>query len=158
MLAVAGPFAAKLADVQHDRATDYLPASADSTQVAKLQDRLPGGETTELVLVYHRAGGLTAADRTTAARQVATIAHRHTLTATPRGVPSADGTTLMYPVTSNEPGTDEKKRDALVDDVRQVAHERGGMAVEVGGPAALATDASGVYASLGGPLLYTTVA
>ncbi|MFD5797975.1 MMPL family transporter [Streptomyces diastatochromogenes] len=158
LLAVAGPFAARLADVQHDRATDYLPASADSTQVAKLQDRLPGGETTELVLVYHRAGGLTAADRTTAARQVATIAHRHTLTAAPRGVPSADGTTLMYPVTSNEPGTDEKKRDTLVDDVRQVAHERGGLTVDVGGPAALATDASGVYASLGGPLLYTTVA
>ncbi|GHI07854.1 MMPL family transporter [Streptomyces cellostaticus] len=158
LLAVAGPFAARLADVQHNRATDYLPASADSTQVAKLQDRLPGGESTELVLVYHRAGGLTAADRTTAGRQVATIAHRHTLSTAPRGIPSADGTTLMYPVSSNEPGTDEKRRDAFVDDVRQVAHGPGGLTVEAGGPAALATDASGVYASLGGPLLYTTVA
>ncbi|MEU1405728.1 MMPL family transporter [Streptomyces sp. NPDC005728] len=158
LLAVAGPFAAKLADVQHDRATDYLPASADSTQVARLQDRLPGGETTALVLVYHRAGGLTAADRTTAAQQVATVADRHTLTGTPKGIPSADGTTLMYPVTTNEPGTDEKRRDTFVDDVRQVARGQGGLTVEVGGPAALATDASGVYASLGGPLLYTTVA
>ncbi|MEV6055916.1 MMPL family transporter [Streptomyces sp. NPDC052107] len=159
LLAVLGPFAAKLGDVQHNRATDYLPASADSTQVAKLQDRLPGGETTELVLVYHRATGLTAADRATARTQVAEIADRHRLaTGTPHGVPSADGTTLMYPVTSNEPGTDEKKRDAFVDDVRQVAQGQGGLAVRVGGPGALATDASGVYASLGGPLLYTTVA
>ncbi|MER6573399.1 MMPL family transporter [Streptomyces sp. NPDC001093] len=159
LLAVAGPFAAQLADVQHDRATDYLPASADSTQAAKLQDRLPGGQSTELVLVYHRSTGLTAADRTTARTQVAEIAHRHPLSgSTPHGIPSADGTTLIYPVTSNEPGTDEKKRNTFVDDVRQVAHDQGGLSVQVGGAAALATDASGVYASLGGPLLYTTVA
>ncbi|WP_055524736.1 MMPL family transporter [Streptomyces graminilatus] len=158
VLAIVGPFAAKLSEVQHNRITDYLPANADSTRVARTQDELPGGETTQLVLVYHRDGGLTAADRTTAAGQVDRIAGGHVLTATPKGVPSADGTTLMYPVTSNEPGTDEKKRDALVNDVRQVAHTEGGLSVEVGGPGALATDAAGVYNSLGGPLLYTTVA
>ncbi|MDX3311118.1 MMPL family transporter [Streptomyces sp. ME08-AFT2] len=158
VLALASPFAAKLADVQHDRVTDYLPASADSTRAAKLQEQLPGGESTELVLVYHRDGGLTAADRTTARDQLARIAGDHTLTGTPRGVPSADGTTLMYPVATNEPGTDEKKRDAFVEDVRAVAHSQGGLTVEVGGTGALATDASKVYESLGGPLLYTTVA
>ncbi|MGW2698992.1 MMPL family transporter [Streptomyces sp. NPDC001340] len=159
LLALAGPFAAKLGDVQHNRTTDYLPASADSTQVARLQDRLPGGQTTELVLVYHRASGLTAADRATAAAQVDALAHRHALTGrTPQGIPSADGTAFMYPVTSNEPGTDEKKRDAFVDDARSIVHDTGGLSVDVGGPAALATDASGVYKSLGGPLLYTTVA
>ncbi|MFJ3302215.1 MMPL family transporter [Streptomyces sp. NPDC086549] len=157
VLAVVSPFASKLADVQRNRVTDYLPASADSTQVAKIQDRLPGGESTELVLVYHRDGGLTAADRATAAEQVATVARQHTLTGTPRGIPSKDGTTLMYPVTSNEPGTDEKKRDALVDDVRKAARDKDGLTVDVGGPSALATDAGEVYQSLGGPLLYTTV-
>ncbi|MGX1547863.1 MMPL family transporter [Streptomyces adustus] len=158
LLAAVAPFAAKLADVQHNRVTDYLPASADSTRVARIQDRLPGGQTTELVLVYHRDGGLTAADRARAGEQVERIAGRHTLTAPPRGVPSADGTTLMYPVASNEPGTDEDARDALVDDVREVARGADGLSVQVGGPGALATDAAGVYASLGGPLLYTTVA
>ncbi|SHI24189.1 MMPL family transporter [Streptomyces sp. 3214.6] len=158
VLALASPFAAKLADVQHDRITDYLPASADSTRVAKLQDQLPGGESTELVLVYHRIGGLTAADRATAGEQVARIAGDHTLTGTPQGVPSADGATLMYPVVTNEPGVDEDKRDAFVDDIRQVAHSEDGLTVEVGGTGALSTDASKVYQSLGGPLLYTTVA
>ncbi|MER5193210.1 MMPL family transporter [Streptomyces sp. NPDC002755] len=157
ILAFASPFAAKLADVQHDRVTDYLPASADSTRVARLQEQLPGGESTELVLVYHRDGGLTAADRTTAREQVAEIAGDHALTGAPRGVPSADGTTLMYPVATNEPGTDEEKRDAFVENVREVAHSEGGLTVEVGGTGALATDASKVYDSLGGPLLYTTV-
>jgi RND superfamily putative drug exporter len=158
VLAIASPFAANLSDVQRDRAVDYLPASADSTQVAKIKERLPGGETTEMVVVYHRDGGLTAADRTTAAEQIERIAGAHRLTGEPRGVPSKDGTTLMYPVASTEPGTDEKARDALVNDVRDVARGGDGLSVDVGGPGALATDAAEVYNSLDGPLLYTTVA
>ncbi|WP_329435306.1 MMPL family transporter [Streptomyces sp. NBC_01280] len=158
VLAIAGPFAGKLSDVQHDRAVDYLPASADSTQVAKIQDELPGGESTELVLVYHRDGGLTAADRTTAAAQVARVDRTFDLTAVPKGVPSRDGATLMYPVASTTPGHDEKARDAFVDDVRDIAHDTGGLSVWTGGAGALATDASEVYGSLDGPLLYTTVA
>ncbi|RFC74387.1 MMPL family transporter [Streptomyces sp. AcE210] len=158
VLAIAGPFAGKLSDVQHDRAVDYLPASADSTQVAKIQDELPGGESTELVLVYHRDGGLTAADRTTAAAQIARVERTFDLTAVPKGVPSRDGATLMYPVASTTPGHDEKARDAFVNDVRDIAHDTGGLSVDTGGAGALATDASEVYGSLDGPLLYTTVA
>ncbi|MFE5599561.1 MMPL family transporter [Streptomyces coelicoflavus] len=158
VLAIASPFAAKLGDVQRDRAVDYLPASADSTQVAKIQERLPGGEATEMVLVYHRDAGLTAADKATAAEQVAEIAGAHELTGRPEGIPSKDGTTLMYPVASTEPGTDEKARDALVNDVRDVARGGDGLSVQVGGAGALATDAAEVYNSLDGPLLYTTAA
>ncbi|MGW0902361.1 MMPL family transporter [Streptomyces sp. NPDC002853] len=156
VIALAGPFASKLADAQQDRVVDYLPASADSTQVAKIQDQLPGGEATELVLVYHRDGGLTAADREAAAAQVAEIGQAHKLTSDPRAVPSKDGTTLMYPVASTEPGQDEEARDVLVDDVREIAAGEGGLSVDVGGAGALDTDASKVYNSLDGPLLYTT--
>ncbi|MFE7041243.1 LuxR C-terminal-related transcriptional regulator [Streptomyces atratus] len=117
-IALAGPLAAKLGGVQTNRAVDYLPASADSTQVAKIQDALPGGEATELVLVYHRDGGLTAADRTLAAEQTAEVARGHALTRTPSPVPSEDGTTLMYPVSSTEPGQDDDARTAFVDEVR----------------------------------------
>ncbi|GAA2524256.1 MMPL family transporter [Streptomyces fimbriatus] len=156
VLALASPFASKLSDVQRDRAVDYLPASADSTQVAKIQDRLPGGEATEMVVVYHRDGGLTAADKATAADQIAEIAGAHTLTGRPAAVPSEDGTTLMYPVASTEPGQDEEARDELVNAVRDIARGGDGLSVEVGGAGALATDASEVYDSLDGPLLYTT--
>ncbi|MFI6087090.1 MMPL family transporter [Streptomyces sp. NPDC051218] len=156
VIALAGPFASKLSDAQQDRVVDYLPASADSTEVAKIQDQLPGGEATELVLVYHRDGGLTSADRAAAARQVTEIGRAHKLAATPRVVPSKDGTTLMYPVVSTEPGHDEKLRDALVDDIRDTARGEDGLSVDVGGPGALSTDAGKVYDSLGGPLLYTT--
>ncbi|MFG2270382.1 hypothetical protein DMH25_10095 [Streptomyces sp. WAC 01325] len=157
-LVAVSPFASKLADVQRDRAVDYLPASADSTQVAKIEERLPGGEATEMVVVYHRDGGLTAGDRATAAGQIERIAGEHRLTGEPQGVPSRDGTTLMYPIASTEPGTDEEARDLLVNDVRDVARGSDGLSVEVGGAGALATDAGEVYDSLDGPLLYTTAA
>ncbi|MFE2232023.1 MMPL family transporter [Streptomyces sp. NPDC059442] len=152
VLAIAAPFAGELGAVQRDRAVDYLPASADSTQVATLGELLPGGDSTDLVLVYHRDGGLTPGDRDTAAREVARVAAEHRLTSPPRPVPSKDGTTLLYAVSSTEPGTDEKARDALVQDIRA------GVSGQVGGPGALATDAGEVYESLDGPLLYTTVA
>lgn len=158
VLAVAAPFAGKLADVTRDRVTDYLPANADSTQVAKLQERLPGGESTQLVLVYQRDGALTAADRATAERQIGQIADEHELTDTPQGVPSEDGTTLMYPVSSNEPGDDDELRNTFVDDIRETARSADGLTVEVGGPGAVTRDSKKVYDSLAGPLLYTTVA
>jgi RND superfamily putative drug exporter len=158
VLAIASPFASQLSDVQRDRAVDYLPASADSTQAATIQDRLPGGDATEMVVVYHRDAGLTAADKATAAEQIARIAGAHRLTDRPVGIPSDDGTTLMYPVASTEPGQDEKARDALVGAVRDAARGGDGLSVEVGGEGALATDAAEVYNSLDGPLLYTTAA
>ncbi|WP_328972520.1 MMPL family transporter [Streptomyces sp. NBC_00239] len=152
VIALAAPLAGKLGDVQRDRAVDYLPASADSTQVAKISERMPGGDSTDLVLVYHRDGGLTAEDKATAAREVGQVAAEHPLTAPPQAVPSQDGSTLLYAVSSTEPGTDEEARDAFVHDIRET------VSGEVGGPGALATDASEVYNSLDGPLLYTTVA
>ncbi|NGO75134.1 MMPL family transporter [Streptomyces sp. YC504] len=158
ILALAMPFAGKTGDVQQDRAVDYLPASADSTRVAKIQEQLPGGESTELVLVYHRDGGLTAQDKATAQGQIDEIAGQHKLVGTPEAVPAKGGDTLFYPVASNEPGSDEKLRDAFVNEVREVAEGSGGLSVDVGGPGALATDASEVYNALDGPLLYTTVA
>ncbi|MFJ4768560.1 MMPL family transporter [Streptomyces uncialis] len=157
LLALVVPFAGKLGDVQQDRAVDYLPAGADSTQVAKIQDSLPGGETTELVLVYHRDGGLTAADRTTAEDQVREIGAAHDLAATPEGIPSQDGATLMYPVATNAPGQDEEARAAFVKDVRATATGTDGLGVEVGGSGAIQFDAEEVYGSLGGPLFLTTV-
>ncbi|MBC7272619.1 MAG: MMPL family transporter [Streptomyces sp.] len=156
-LVLAGPLAGKFSDVQQNRAVDYLPDSADSTQVARVQDRLPGGESTDLVLVYHRDGGLTGADRETAAAQLAEIADTHALTGTPQGIPSTDGTTLMYPVSTTEPGQDEEARDAFVDDVRERAEGGGGLGVEVGGPGALQTDMGKVFETIDGTLLLATL-
>lgn len=179
VIAVAGSFAGGLADVQRDRTADYLPSGADSTRVAALRENLPGGETTGLLLVYHRDGGLTAADRDTAERQVAAVTVPAGTTDTgsakppaalatskdPRdfgatlrgpGVPSADGTTLMYAVSTSAPGTDDAARKAFVEDVR--AHARGadGLTVRVGGDSAVEVDAKEVFGSIDGTLMLAT--
>ncbi len=160
VLAVAVPLAGRLGDVQRDSVVDYLPANADSTQVARVQQELPGGESTDLVVVYHRDGGLTAADRAAAGRQTADLARTYRLAggaAAPRGVPSGDGATVMYPVSSTAPGQDPAAKRDFVDGVRHIAAGGHGLTVKVGGPGALDSDASEVYSALGGPLLYTTV-
>ncbi|MEU3848512.1 MMPL family transporter [Streptomyces sp. NPDC029554] len=157
-LVLLGPLAGRFADIQQNRAVDYLPDSADSTQVARIQDELPGGESTDLVLVYHRDGGLTDADRRTATEQIAEVRAAHDLAGEPRGVPSKDGTTLMYPVSSTQPGQDEEARDAFVDGVREIAEGGGGLTVEVGGPGALNTDMNKVFETLDATLLLATLA
>ncbi|MFE9590893.1 LuxR C-terminal-related transcriptional regulator [Streptomyces sp. NPDC006294] len=119
VIAIALPFAGGLADAQRNNVVDHLPASADSTQVAKIEQALPGGGSTELVVVYHRDGGLTAADRSHAQQQIDRITGAHPFDGpAPQGVPSQDGTTLMYPMSTTAPGTDNDARTALVDDVR----------------------------------------
>ncbi|MFD7397474.1 MMPL family transporter [Streptomyces virginiae] len=182
-IAVAGSFAGKLADVQRDRPADYLPSGADSTRVARLQEELPGGEATGLLLVYHRDGGLTAADRATAERQVAEVTvpagtadtagsatpatspaslaaskDPRDFAATRHGpaVPSTDGTTLMYAVSTTAPGTDDTAKKAFVEAVR--AHARGGdgLTVRVGGDGAVDVDAKEVFGSIDGTLMLAT--
>jgi RND superfamily putative drug exporter len=59
------PLSGMLSSVTTDSAADTLPASAGSTKVAVLEDSLPGGDDNTLVFMYHRAGGMTEADRTT---------------------------------------------------------------------------------------------
>ncbi|MEU2154233.1 MMPL family transporter [Streptomyces sp. NPDC019396] len=156
LTAIALPFGEKLADVKRDGVVDYLPDSADSTHVARIQQQLPGGSGAEVVVVYRRDGGLTAGDRATAAAQTARIAAAHTLTAPPRGVPSKDGTTLMYPVSTTETGNDEKARNAFVDAVREKVGGGDGLVVQVGGPSALQRDMEEVFGSVDGTLMLAT--
>ncbi|NEC49807.1 MMPL family transporter [Actinospica acidiphila] len=151
------PLAGKFADVQQNRAVDYLPDGADSTQVARVQDELPGGESTDLVVVYHRDGGLTAADRETAAAQIAGVEREFELSGVPRGVASADGSTLMYPVSSTEPGQDEEAQLAFVDGVRETVGGTGGLSAEVGGPGAVGADMDEVFETIDGTLLTATL-
>ncbi|MGW6576182.1 MMPL family transporter [Streptomyces sp. NPDC054945] len=196
-IAVAGSFAGKLADVQRDRPADYLPSGADSTRVARLQEELPGGEATGLLLVYHRDGGLTAADRATAERQVAAVTVPPGTPGTPGtaittdtgsatsptspthpkssaslaaskdprdfaatrhgpGVPSEDGATLMYAVSTTAPGTDDTARKAFVEAVRAYARGTDGLTVRVGGDGAVEVDAKEVFGSVDGTLMLAT--
>ncbi|MDX3224297.1 MMPL family transporter [Streptomyces sp. ME19-01-6] len=158
VLLAAVPFAGKLGDVKRDTAVDYLPASADSTQVAKLQAALPGGDTTDLVLVYRRDGGLTATDREAADAQVARVAGRHDTVADqpPRAIPSRDGTTVMYPMALTGLKDDTARTEAVKDVRAELARHPEGLSALLGGDGALSADSQKVFESTDGTLMFAT--
>jgi RND superfamily putative drug exporter len=161
LLAIAGPFGGKLEDVQTNETVDYLPESADSTQVVELEQHLPGGEATELILVYERDGGLTDADREAAGAQVDSIAADYELTGDvpPQGIPSADGTTEMYPVVIGGLADQEERLEAVGDIRDRVAEGLpDGLNVMVGGSGGLELDNDEVFSSVDGTLMMTTAA
>jgi putative drug exporter of the RND superfamily len=160
LLVVLAPFGGKVADVESNETVDYLPESADSTQVVQLQEHLPGGEAAEVILVYERDGGLTDADREAARAQVGDIAADYELAggdATPQGVPSADGTTEMYPLAIGGLSGYEERIEA-VKDIREAVAEGlpDGLTVLVGGSGGLDVDNDEVFASVDGTLMITT--
>ncbi|MCT2590359.1 MMPL family transporter [Streptomyces sp. N2-109] len=160
VIALAVPFAAKLADVTRDDAVDYLPGSADSTRVQKLVEDLPGGDTVDIILVHHREAGLTAADRELAREQVAEIAGEYELKgdATPQVVPSEDGTALMTVMSITGESGEERRIEAATGIRDGLGDAPEGLSVEVGGAGALEADMDAVFESIDGTLMYGTAA
>lgn len=150
------PLAGKLADVQKDEVVSYLPASAQSTDVARVVADMPGGDTTDISVVYHREGGLSADDRAAAEAQSREIAGRFETVGGPGAVAeSADGQTLVYAFhiaeSVGEPGD-------VVKDVREVTDRQSpGLDVRVGGPGATDADMDEVFDSIDGTLMIATL-
>jgi len=83
------PLGGKLSNVTNSQTETFLPKSAESTAVLKLLDsRFSGGETANGLIVYQRAGGLTAADKAQIAADAKAAAQKLPLT-TPPSVPFA---------------------------------------------------------------------
>lgn len=159
VLALTMPFGSKLSESTRDRAVDYLPGSADSTQVAKIVEDMPGGDTLDGILVYQRDGGVTAADRELATEHAGDIAGAYELAGdrAPQVVPSEDGTTLMVPF-SIVGLPDEDAQLETVEEIRDetVADPPEGLSVELGGPAGIQADSDAVYEQVDGTLMYAT--
>ncbi|SHN39371.1 MMPL family transporter [Cryptosporangium aurantiacum] len=157
------PFSGKLSSVTTDKAVDTLPASAESTKVAVLEDSLPGGEDNTFAFVYHRAGGLTDADRATVERHYDTLAKRYppkTATAGEEddGPPtrlSTDGKAMVFTL---DVSTTYGAPEALVGPLRDAAKDRpAGLKLEVTGPAAIDGDMDEVFDGIDLQVLLTTV-
>ncbi|WP_030910522.1 MMPL family transporter [Streptomyces sp. NRRL F-5126] len=155
-LAVCAPSAIHLTSVQTDSAVDYLPSSADSTRVASVQAELPGSDATRLELVYHRAGGLTRADRVVAGQQVDRVVSGQHLDASPTPRVSHDGTTEVYLISTTAAGSGDEAQDALVDSAREQVNGAHGLTARVTGPAALRSDTGAVFGSIDLTLVIAT--
>ena len=86
-----GRLGAELGDVTDNRTESVLPAEAESTEALHVQEqRFPGGETVNGLIVYKRPGALTDADRAEIAADAGEAARELPLTAPP-AIPFADG-------------------------------------------------------------------
>ncbi len=105
-----GSYQGKLADVQKNDNSAFLPASAESTKVANESDKFITVKNIPGFLVYQRAGGLTDADKAKIAADRAKVAALPAVDADQLGLPaySQDGTTgsLSVPLVASRGGTD----------------------------------------------------
>ena len=108
--AFGGGYQGKLADVQKNDNSAFLPSSAESTKVANEAKKFATVQDIPGFLVYRRDGALTAADRAKIAADRTTIAGLTGVDANQMGQPqlSSDGTTaaLSVPLIASRGGVD----------------------------------------------------
>lgn len=146
-----GPFAGKLSTVQQNDNTSFLPASAEATEVAKLQESFTDTRFVPAIIVAERPGGLEPADSTFLSQTVDSFVGTEGFgDASSPPIPSADGQALQMflPVDSTLEVKDSVKalRAAL-------ESSPDGLTVKVTGPAGQVADLSAAFAGIDGLLL-----
>jgi RND superfamily putative drug exporter len=161
VLAVGAPLAGKLSGVEKNDNSAWLPGNAEATKVSDLQKQFQPDDIAPALIVYERAGGVTAADRDKAngdaRRFAAEVPGLAGPVSTP--VPSKDGAALetVVPIKVDSAGWDK-----LVDSTDKIKDifaggTTDGLKVYLTGPAGSAADSAGAFDGIDGTLLYTTL-
>ncbi len=171
LFVVFTPLTAKLNSVKVDTTTSLLPPNSESGHVAQALARyFPGGDKQATVLIYHRADGLTLADKELIidnARSAASVAL--TGPAEPAFVPgpggnprpvahqvSADGATA-FTIVPMSSGRSEQVANSIKQ-LRALARGDPGLVLHVTGSAALLSDINNAVQGADKALLAATVA
>ena len=136
-----------------------LPSTAESVQVATLQEDLPGADSTSALLAYNRSGeSLDEADLAAIAAAGERLAPLSLDGFVPPATVSDDGETalLVVPLESID---DVEVQTERADDIRSLANESlpAGLSALLTGPEGFAVDISAVFAGADFTLLLTTV-
>jgi putative drug exporter of the RND superfamily len=175
ILAGTAGYQSKLSDVTTDDTVSFLPASAESTEVVKKLDAdFPEGETDTGIVVYHREGGLTAADQQKIGQDAQAIKDAGNdeinlvdtapapnpavpFTTTPSAaLVSKDGATATTVVTTPTDFDKEADWGKAIRDI--VGEDTNGMDVYLTGGVGFNTDADEVFSDIDTKLLLATVA
>jgi RND superfamily putative drug exporter len=160
VVAVAGPLSGKLMGAEKNDAKAWLPANAESTRVLDLQSKFQPPNVFAAVVVYDRAGGLTATDRSKAvadARGFASVAHVVAgQIAGPYYAKDGKAIETIVPVNLGSQGWNGAVPAA--DALRGVAQANAdGLTVRVTGPLGVAADSSKAFKGIDSTLLYATL-
>jgi RND superfamily putative drug exporter len=154
---IGGPYFGKVDEVSRNDQTSYLPASADATQVAKLQPKFSGSSDVPAIVLYVRDGGLTTDDL-------------RSITAQAKELPdlSGVGPEVSPPVTSKDteaaevfvPITDDAELSDSVSALRAHVQKNApsGVTVFVTGPAGYTADLVDAFGGIDGILLAVALA
>jgi RND superfamily putative drug exporter len=159
-----GPLSGKFEDAQQNRPVDYLPNSAESVKALNATEDFPSGDTADAITVFHREGGLTAADRAAIAEtRSATNAERlEGVGVTGPADISKDGATALLTTPIKVGDGKGDAGDVIEDTVKEIKADLtdlpAGLEAEVTGPAGFTTDAIEVFSDIDGTLLYATAA
>ena len=164
VLVVAAPLGMKLNDAQDNDAQSWLPGSAESTQVLDVSNEFRP-EQIPAVVVYARAGGLTAQDRQQIAQDVQQVKtlHEHGIRGAETRGPAYDRQTapraaqIYVPITMDASGW--QRIAPAVDSIRdQVGKGDGGLAVHITGPGGTSADFSKAFEGIDTTLLFSAMA
>ncbi|MCW6010774.1 MMPL family transporter [Micromonospora sp. CPCC 205371] len=156
VVAVAGPLAGKLTDVQSNEAKSWLPGNAESTEVLDRQTAFASPDTIPAVVVYERASGLTPADQAAIAADAQEYGRIPELDGQVTGpIPSEDRQAAQLLVPLNLGAEGWEKAGAIVDEMRATATDgANGMTVHITGPAGQAADSAEAFEGIDSTLLY----
>ncbi|MEH1126639.1 MMPL family transporter [Micromonospora sp. CPCC 206061] len=156
VVAVAGPLAGKLTEVQSNEAKSWLPGGAESTEVLDRQTAFTSPDTIPAVIVYERTSGLTPADQAAIAADAQEYGRIPELDGQVTGpIPAQDGQAaqLLVPLNLGEEGWE--KAGTIVDQMRATATDgANGMSVHITGPAGQAADSAEAFEGIDSTLLY----
>ncbi|MGC7095205.1 MMPL family transporter [Amycolatopsis lurida] len=146
-----------LSHVQRNDGESFLPATAEATEVVRLQEKIMGGKIQLALVVFDRPAGLTEADGTAVAARVAEVSRLAGLTGPPSApVRADDGRALL--VTVPVSGVDGFEAGRTVQRMRDVvrADLPAGLTARVTGPAGYTADLGEAFAGIDGRLLVVT--
>ena len=92
---VSGPFAGRLSSLQKNDLADFLPSTAEATQVLKQGRGFQSATVIPAVIVFERQSGITAADRANVGAATANVTRlKGVVGGASQPIPSADGQAL----------------------------------------------------------------
>jgi RND superfamily putative drug exporter len=159
-VAIGANLPGRFADNEKNESSSFLPGDSESTRALAATEEIQGAEQAPMVVVYHRDGGLTAADRSRIARERDELNGLGLRATTPFGAPefSRDGTGALLIASISSDG----ESDTILDPVQavrdRVSDPGGGLEVKVTGGAGFSADAIKVFENINGTLLLSAVA
>src|SRR6516164_6333533 len=160
VLVITFPLAGKLSGAEKNDMKAWLPANAESTKVLDVVSHFQSPNAYTAVVVYHRAAGLTAADRAKAAADARSFTGLPGVGAgqVAGPVPAPDGKAIETIVQVNVGNQGWAGTATTADSIRAITRSHAsGLASYITGPLGAAADSSKMFNGIDSTLLYSTV-